>query len=157
MKQRIITALVLLPVVVAAVLWLPPNWFLALFSAHMDLGWMTPARLAAYKQEWSRPGRLNAMINWYRASPLVVPKPGEPVPEAPLASAPPEKFVVPMPHLLIWGAADQALRPPSHDGLEAFAPHLHRVEIAGADHWLIHTHAERIAEEIDRFARGDAA
>ena len=46
MKQRIITALVLLPVVVAAVLWLPPNWFLALFSAVLLLGLWEWTRLS---------------------------------------------------------------------------------------------------------------
>ena len=40
-----------------------------LFSAHMDLSWMTPEKRAAYKAEWARPGRLRGMVNWYRASP----------------------------------------------------------------------------------------
>ena len=116
--------------------------------------WMNDKERAGYREAWSQPGRLNAMLNWYRATPLVVPKPGEAPGEAPLATAPAEKFQVPMPHLLIWGDADQALRPSSHQGLEAFAPHLKRVAIAGADHWLIHTHGEKIAMEIRRFAEG---
>lgn len=115
--------------------------------------WLTAEERAGYLDAWSRPGRMNAMLNWYRASPIVVPKPGEEQPEAPLAAAPAEKFAVTMPHLLIWGASDQALRPASRTGLAAFADDLRVVEIEDGDHWVIHTHGKRIASEIDRFAR----
>lgn len=46
MKQRIITALVLLPLVVGAVLWLPTNWFLTLFCAVLLLGLWEWTRLS---------------------------------------------------------------------------------------------------------------
>ncbi|MCG6858005.1 MAG: alpha/beta hydrolase [Salaquimonas sp.] len=127
---------------------------LAMLENFSITAWMNDDERAGYREAWSHPGRLNAMLNWYRAAPLVVPEPGEKDVEAPLADAPADKFQLPMPHLLIWGAADQALKPSSTAGLEDFAPHLERVEIADADHWLIHTHAETIAREIDRFAAG---
>ena len=41
--------------------------------------WLTPERRAAYVEAWSAPGALTGMLNWYRASPLVVPQPGEAV------------------------------------------------------------------------------
>ncbi|MEC9342935.1 MAG: alpha/beta fold hydrolase [Pseudomonadota bacterium] len=115
--------------------------------------WLNEATRQGYREAWSRPGRLDAMLNWYRASPLVVPGPDGAPAEAPLTQAPAEKFVVAMPHLLIWGDADQALRPAATEGLEAFAPQLERMVIPGADHWLIHSHAGQIADAIDRFAR----
>ena len=115
--------------------------------------WLTDDDRAGYLDAWSRPGRMNAMLNWYRASPLVVPKPGETGLDAPLATAPPEKFAVTMPHLLIWGMADQALRPSSRAGLEEFATDLRIIEVPEADHWLIHTHSDRVAREIDAFCR----
>ena len=31
----------------------------------------------AYLDDWSQPGALTAMLNWYRASKIVVPAPGE--------------------------------------------------------------------------------
>ena len=49
----------------------------SLFSAHMDFSWLTKDQAAAYKTEWSRPGRLRGMVNWYRASPLIVPPVGK--------------------------------------------------------------------------------
>jgi len=44
-----------------------------------DLTWMTADKRATYLQGWSEPGALTGMLNWYRASPLVVPKVGQTV------------------------------------------------------------------------------
>ncbi len=116
--------------------WLAQEDFaklMALFSAHMDLSWMTPERLTRYKSAWR--GNLKTMIHWYRASPLVVAEPGTPcpVPDMPL-----DKLMVPHPHLLIWAEDDTALLPEATHGLEAFAPDLTRVTLPGADHWALH-------------------
>ena len=46
------------------------------FSKHVDLAAIDPAERAQYIADWSRPGALTAMLNWYRASHLVVPPPG---------------------------------------------------------------------------------
>lgn len=119
---------------------------MALFSANMDLSWLTGDRLAAYKAEWSRPGRLKTMIHWYRATPLVVARPGQPI--ADLPDLPTDRLHVPQPHLLIWGENDTALLPEATEGLEDYAPHLTRVTIAGADHWLHHQQPGRLARAI---------
>ncbi|MEX3316015.1 alpha/beta fold hydrolase [Sulfitobacter sp. PS-8MA] len=119
---------------------------LKLFSAHMDLSWLTPERLDAYRAEWRRPGRLRAMINWYRASPLQVATPGKPVRDLP--DFPVERLRVKAPHLLIWGQDDSALLPEATEGLETFVQDLTRVEIAGADHWLHHQKPEAVAEAV---------
>lgn len=116
---------------------------LKLFSAKMDLSWMTPERLDRYRTEWHRPGRLKGMINWYRASPLVVPEAGT---SAPMPDLPLDKLHVRCPHLLIWGAADTALLPEATDGLEDFAPDLTRVTLPDADHWLVHQKTEEVAD-----------
>jgi pimeloyl-ACP methyl ester carboxylesterase len=113
--------------------------------------WLDDAEREAYRRAWSQPGRMNAMLNWYRSSPIVVPVPGEPVPAAPLADADPRKFMVSAPHLLIWGSRDPALLPASRAGLDRFAPLLQVVEIPDGDHWVIHTHGDRIAREMDAF------
>ena len=114
--------------------------------------WMSDEEREAYRAAWSQPGRLDAMLNWYRASPLVVPEPGQAIRDAPLLQMPAEYFMVAMPHLLIWGASDTALRPSAHEGLESFAPHLERMVISGADHWLIHTHPDEISAAIGQFS-----
>ena len=90
--------------------------------------------------------RLNGMINWYRASPLLVPKPGEPLQELP--SWPKEKMMVRCPHLLIWGLGDKALLPEVTDGLEEFAPDLTRIEMEDVDHWLCHQKPHEVAAHI---------
>ncbi|WP_317625024.1 alpha/beta fold hydrolase [Rhodalgimonas zhirmunskyi] len=116
-----------------------------IFSAHMDTAWLTPEKRLAYRHEWTRPGRMRGMVNWYRASPLQVPHPGEVLDLPPL---PPAKFTVPQPHLLIWGENDTALRPEATEGLEDYAPNLTRVAIPGADHWLAHQQPDAIAQAI---------
>ncbi len=122
---------------------------LTLFSAKMSLDWMPPARAEEYKAVWRQSG-LRGMINWYRASPLVVADPGVPaqMPDLPL-----ERLHIRCPHLLIWGDGDTALLPVSTEGLEAFAPDLTRIEIPGADHWLLHQEPEKIADHIRDWLR----
>lgn len=116
-----------------------------LFSANMDHAWSDADTRAAYRREWGRPGRMRGMVNWYRASPLVVPKAGE---TAELPDLPLDKLQVRCPHLLIWGAEDTALLPEATEGLEEFATDLTRVEITGADHWLHHQQPEAVAQAI---------
>ena len=116
-----------------------------LFSAHMDLSWMTAQTLERYKSEWARPGRLKTMIHWYRASPLRLALPDQPVP---MPELPLDKLRVPQPHLLIWGADDTALLPDSNAGLEEFAPDLTRISISDADHWVAHQKPTEMANVI---------
>jgi len=119
---------------------------LKLFSAKMDLSWLTPERLKLYKAEWSRPGRLQAMINWYRASPLQVANPGEPLIDLP--ELPRGRLQVHCPHLLIWGDDDTALLPVCIEGLEEFASDLTVHHVAGADHWICHQKPDVVARLI---------
>lgn len=118
---------------------------LALFAEHMDFSWMTPELRERYIAEWSRPGRLRGMVNWYRASGVKIPAPGEvlDIPDLPV-----DKFHVPMPHLLIWGPGDTALLPEATEGLEAYCADLTRIEIPGADHWVIHQETDAVAGHI---------
>jgi pimeloyl-ACP methyl ester carboxylesterase len=118
------------------------NKLMQLFSANMDLGWLTPDKLTEYKTEWSRAGRLAAMINWYRASPLVAADPGKPVK---LPAMDPARLQVNCPHLLIWGMDDTALLPETREGLREFATDLTVHEIEGADHWVLHQRADEVA------------
>lgn len=116
------------------------------FRHQFGSDWMDDAKVATYKTEWSRPGRLEAMLNWYRASPLQVAAPGAPITD--LAPMPLDRLHIRCPHLLIWGPEDTALLPQSTEGLEDFAPDLTRVTIPGTDHWLIHQNPQSIAQAI---------
>ncbi len=116
------------------------------FRFGMGVDWLSERRMQDYRIEWARPGRLEAMLNWYRASPLVVAKPGEPrtdLPDLPL-----DRLMVRCPHLLLWGPDDKALLPEATAGLEKFAPDLTRVVIPGTDHWLHHQKPEAVAQAI---------
>jgi pimeloyl-ACP methyl ester carboxylesterase len=117
---------------------------LSLFSAKMDMSWLVGETLETYKAAWRQSG-LRGMINWYRASPLIVADPGKPV-EMP--DLPTDKLRVTCPHLLIWGLGDIALLPKSTQGLEAFAPDLTRVDVANADHWILHQKPQEVARII---------
>lgn len=117
---------------------------LSLFAGPMDMSWMTQAKQAEYVAAWT--GRLKTMIHWYRASPFAVAKPGKPI--SGLPEMPPHAFHVPQPHLLIWGDGDTALLPEATEGLEDYAPHLTRVVIEGADHWLCHQKPDEVAKVI---------
>jgi pimeloyl-ACP methyl ester carboxylesterase len=124
---------------------------LQLFSAKMDLSWLSGARLDAYRAEWARDGRLKTMLHWYRASPMRLGKPGEAI--ADLPDWPVERMMVRCPHLLIWGQDDTALLPEATEGLEAFAPDLTRRMVAGADHWLCHQKPAEVADLILDWSR----
>ncbi|MGI9413981.1 MAG: alpha/beta hydrolase [Hyphomicrobiales bacterium] len=109
---------------------------------------LTDEARAQYRDAWRRPGALTAMLNWYRASPIYVPEAGaSPDPEKAL-KIDPDQLRIAMPHILIHGLEDQALRPSSFAGIEAYAPQVevHRVE--GAGHWILHERPGLVAETM---------
>jgi pimeloyl-ACP methyl ester carboxylesterase len=108
--------------------------------------WFTPQTQARYVEAWSPPGALTGMLNWYRASPLVVPRPGEAVDPAKVPKFDAAVLRVRMPHLVIWGMDDRALLPVSRATLADYCDNLTVREIAGADHWVVH---QRTGDVID--------
>lgn len=116
------------------------------FRFGMGTDWLSEDQMQEYRTEWARPGRLDAMLNWYRASPLVVAKPGAPITDLP--ELPKERLMARCPHLLLWGSEDKALLPEATDGLEEFAPDLTRIDIPGTDHWLHHQQPKAVADAI---------
>ena len=120
-----------------------------LFAAGMDMGWLAGERLDAYRAEWSRPGVLTGMLNWYRATSLRVALPGVPITDARVL--PPKAGQVRMPHLVIWGEDDTALLPCTLEGLDAYCPDLTIRRVAGADHWICHQQPGQVAAMIDEW------
>ena len=82
---------------------------------------------AAYLDEWSQPGAMTAMLNWYRASSIVVPAPDETAERPAWLDAPFPP--VTQPTLVIWGVRDTALLPVQLEGLEALVPDLTVVRV----------------------------
>jgi epoxide hydrolase 4 len=113
--------------------------------------WLTETRKAGYLDAWQQPGAMEGMTAWYKATPMLVPEVGETVSGDPLSHLDPAKMQVRMPHLLLWGLEDMALRPACREGLEAFAPDLRVVDVADADHWIVHQQTDRVVKEIRTF------
>ncbi len=127
----------------------------SMFEKFSSSPWLTPAIRNQYITAWQRhekgKKRMNAMLNWYRATPMVVPKAGEPVPHAPLLDMDPQRFQINMPHQVVWGMQDTALLPISRAGLEEFAPGVKILEVPDGGHWINHTHPVLVASEIQSF------
>jgi pimeloyl-ACP methyl ester carboxylesterase len=127
---------------------------LAMLSRFGPQPWLTPERQAAYLEAWSPPGALTGMLNWYRASPLLVPKAGEAVDPAKVMKLDPARLRVRMPHLVIWGMDDRALLPVSRATLADYCDDLTVVEIEGADHWVVHQRTDEVIGHLRDFLAG---
>ena len=102
------------------------TFFDTTFARHADPALLAPER-DAYLDEWGQPGAMTAMLNWYRASAIVVPGMDE-TPERPAfldGPFPPLQ----MPVLVIWGMGDKALLPVQLEGLDQLVPDLKIVKV----------------------------
>ena len=96
--------------------------FFSTTFAHMLISAVMGKDRAAYLDEWAQPGAMTAMLNWYRATTLIVPEVGEDAPRPGFLDAPFPP--VTQPTLVIWGMDDTALLPVQLDGLDALVPDL---------------------------------
>lgn len=115
--------------------------------------WMTTEIAQAYRAAWAQPGAMQAMLHWYNSSPVVVPAPGEAAAGAPLLSIDPAKVTVQVPHLVVWGEADEALTLACLEGLDRYASDLTIKRIEGAGHWILHEKPAAVAKAIRSFIR----
>jgi pimeloyl-ACP methyl ester carboxylesterase len=111
--------------------------------------WLTPELRARYREVWDR--GLTGGCNYYRASPLRPPRPGDPA--AATVNIPPEALKIPLPTLVLWGLRDAALLPSLLDGLEAYIPDLTVRRIEDATHWIVHEQPQKVIEELKRFLK----
>jgi pimeloyl-ACP methyl ester carboxylesterase len=104
------------------------------FGGHADLGLVPAEERQAYLDDWSRPGALAAMLNWYRASEILVPQIGEDaeLPDWTRLAFPSLK----MPTLVVWALKDKALLPVQLDGLHSLIDDLRIVTVADAGHFI---------------------
>jgi len=122
------------------------------FAGHVDLSTVSPEDRAQYVAEWSEPGGFRAMLNWYRASQIVVPAPGVevPIPGWVLALFPKVK----VPTLVIWGMKDKALLPVQLEGLDELVEDLRIRRIPDAGHFVPWEKPEAVAEALKPFLEG---
>lgn len=109
------------------------TFFEKTFARHADTSKMLESEKQQYLADWSQPGAMHAMLNWYRAGKMIVPPPGitVPLPDWVLKAFP----KVEVPTLVVWGMNDTALLPIQLQGLEEMVDDLHIVRLPGVGHF----------------------
>lgn len=103
------------------------------FGGHADLSQIADEERWQYIADWSQPGGMAPMLNWYRATKVVVPATGAdaPMPEWVTGPFP----TVKVPTLVVWGMRDKALLPVQLDGLDRLVDDLRIVRLPDAGHF----------------------
>jgi pimeloyl-ACP methyl ester carboxylesterase len=119
----------------------------------VNLSAIPEAEKRQYIADWSQPGAMAAMLNWYRASRLVVPPTDVtiPLPDWLLRAFP----KVAIPTLVIWGMRDKALLPVQLDGLDELVEDLRIVRLEGAGHFAPWEAPDEVASALEPFLEGN--
>lgn len=107
---------------------------------------MEPEERAHLLTRWQDGEAARAMVNWYRASPIVVPVQDQPA-LAPLPAA------LPMPVQVIWGMEDRDLLPACLDGLEEACPNLRIARLPGVGHFSPWGGADQVNGVLEGFLK----
>ncbi|MFC4270235.1 alpha/beta fold hydrolase [Sneathiella chungangensis] len=118
------------------------------FREIIERGLMTEEDADAYRAAWAQPGAMTAMVNYYRASPLV---PATKETKGKGFGLNPEDFKVHVPTFVLWGEADHALIKENLVGLENFIDDLTIKRLPGITHWVTHEAPEIVSAEILAF------
>ena len=119
------------------------------FRGHVALAAIDPADRAHNIAEWSRPGALTAMFNWYRASQITVPAMGEDtdLPDWVVRGVP--KLKIPL--RIIWGLDDAALLPLQLAGIGEVGDDVEIVPLAGVGHFAPWQAPDQVAAALGDF------
>jgi pimeloyl-ACP methyl ester carboxylesterase len=125
------------------------TFFEKTFGNHVDLTSIPQTEKRQYLADWAQPGALTAMLNWYRASRLMVPPPGlsVPIPDWLLKAFP----KVEVPTIVIWGMRDSALLPVQLEGLDLLVSDLAIERIADAGHFAPWEKPQAVAAALKPF------
>jgi pimeloyl-ACP methyl ester carboxylesterase len=123
------------------------------FAKHVDMARITPAERQIYIDQWSRPGALTAMLNWYRSSQVVVPAVGE-------EAAMPDWVARGVPRLkipvrVIWGMEDKALLPIQLQGIGEVGEDVEIFPLAGVGHFAPWEAPDQVAAALGPFLAAD--
>jgi len=124
-------------------------FFQKTFASHADLSKISETEKKQYLADWSRPGGMLPMLNWYRATKLVVPPPGVtvPLPDFLLRAFP----KIHVPTLVVWGMRDPALLPVQLEGLDELVDDLRIVKLPDAGHFAPWEAGEQVADALQDF------
>ena len=118
---------------------------------HSGLAIAQPGEKAKYLDEWSQPGAILAMLNWYRAAGIIVPAIDEDPPRPKFLDQP---FpVLGVPTLVIWGMGDKALTPSQLEGLDALVADLTLVKVEDAGHFVTWEKPEAVTDALRSFLK----
>lgn len=106
---------------------------------------------AAYLDEWGQPGAITAMLNWYRASAILVPAPDEDADRPVWLDAPFPPIT--QPTLVIWGMRDKALLPVQLE-LDELVPDLTIVPVEDGGHFVPWEKPEAVTAAIREWLAG---
>jgi len=124
-------------------------FFQKTFMSHVELASVSEEEKQQYIAEWSQPGGMLPMLNWYRATKLIVPPPGATVavPDFLLRAFP----RIHIPTLVVWGMKDPALLPLQLAGLEALVDDLTVVKLPDAGHFAPWEAPDQVASALRDF------
>lgn len=119
------------------------------------LKWESPKTLEPQEREalladWQNPDAALAMLNWYRASPIIVPAMDEPF-ALPAGWAPPPFPPLAIPTLVIWALDDKALPPGNLEGMDAIIPDLKLVKVPDCGHFVPWESPDAVNAALDAF------
>jgi len=119
------------------------------FARHTDLSLISSEERQIYIDQWSRPGALTAMLNWYRSSQVIVPPPGITVdlPDWTLRAFP--KISIPV--RVIWGLDDKALLPIQLEGIGEMGDDVDVFPLPGVGHFSPWEAPEKVAAALKPF------
>lgn len=103
------------------------------FSKHVDMARIPPEERQIYIDQWSRPGALTAMLNWYRSSQVVVPAVGEEAAMPAWVARGVPKLRIPV--RVIWGLEDKALLPTQLEGIGEVGDDVEVFPLKGVGHF----------------------
>ena len=126
-----------------------PEFFDKSFSKHVDTSLLTREQRSQYLADWRRPGAMTAMLNWYRASQIVVPAPGEDAPMPEWAGRGLPKIHVPV--RVVWGLEDKALLPVQLEGIGEVGDEVEVVPLAGVGHFAPWETPDAVADALGPF------
>ncbi|HET9399124.1 MAG TPA: alpha/beta hydrolase [Sphingomicrobium sp.] len=119
------------------------------FAKHVDVARISPAERQIYIEQWSRPGALTAMLNWYRSSQVVVPGVGEEAPMPDWVARGVPKLKIPV--RVIWGMEDKALLPIQLEGIGEVGEDVEVFPLRGVGHFAPWEAPDRVAAALGPF------
>ena len=132
-----------------------PAFFEKSFSKHVDMAKISSQDRTLALAEWRRPGALTAMLNWYRASQIIVPAMGEEAALPDWVSRGVPKLKIPV--RIIWGVEDKALLPIQLEGIGEVGDDVEVVPLPGVGHFAPWEAPDLVAAALAPFLAADQA